>query len=262
MSMPVNRQQITWISHRGITSRAVENTRIAFQDAAAAGFDMLETDLRATRDGVIVLAHDDELSHISDSARRISDLNYDELAEIELEDGQHIYRFEDFVSEFAEQRWFLDIKPETSVQVVDVLAAWMEDREFAARMRGKARTLYWSGREERYGRQRLPGVMTTPRWYQNYRAGLASICGLPRLGGIQRGRTYGLPPTFKGMNLFTPRVFSGYHERGAYVLAYLPGSEDEIDQALRAGADEIMLEFAYEGIGSTTEPVGDRAGGE
>ncbi|CAN5496314.1 hypothetical protein BH23CHL2_BH23CHL2_06430 [soil metagenome] len=253
MNMPVNRQRITWISHRGITSRAVENTRIAFQDAVAAGFDMLETDLRATRDGVIVLAHDDDLSQISDSTRRISDLNYDELAEINLRDDQHIYRFDEFVSEFSRQRWFLDIKPETSVQVVDVLAAWMEDREFAARMRGMTRTLYWSSREERYGRQRLPGVMTTPRWYENYRAGLASICGLPWLGGIQQGRTYGLPPTFKGMNLFTPRIFSAYHDRGAYVLAYLPGSEEEIDRALRVGADEIMLEFAYEGIGASAQ---------
>lgn len=251
--MPVGPNRIIWISHRGVTERAVENTRIAFQDAVAAGFDTLETDLLATRDGVIVLAHDDDLSHVSASPRRISELNDDELAAIELRDGQRILRFDEFVDGFAGQRWLLDIKPETSVQVVDLLADRMQDSEFASMLRERARFLFWSGREQRYGQTRLPGIRCTARQTESYRAGIASFLGLPWLGGIEAGKTYGLTATFKGLNLFTPRVFDAYHSRGARVLAYLPTTRREIERAIRAGADEVILDFAYDRMRSTPQ---------
>ena len=246
MKRPWDRDRIVWISHRGVTARAVENTRLAFQDAVAAGFDTLETDLLATRDGVLVLAHDDDLSHIAKSNRRISESNYDELEAIPLLDGQRILRFDEFVDEFAGQRWLLDIKPETSTQVIDLLAGWMQDRAFASMLRERARFLFWSDREQRYGQTRLPGIRCTARQSESYRAGIASFLGLAWLGGIEAGKTYGLTATFKGLNLFTPRVFDAYHSRGARVLAYLPETGREIERALWAGADEVILDFAYD----------------
>ena len=248
--MPLDRNRIVWISHRGVTERAVENTPVAFQDAVAAGFDTLETDLRSTRDGVLVLAHDDEMAHIAKSNRRISETDYDEIETIPLRDGQRILRFEEFVDEFAGQRWLLDIKPETSVQVIDLLAGRMQDRAFASMLRERARFLFWSEREQRYGQTRLSGVRCTARQSESYRAGIASFLGLPWLGGIEAGKTYGLTATFKGLNLFTPRVFDAYHSRGAQVLAYLPESGREIERALWAGADEVILDFAYDRMGS------------
>lgn len=52
---------VIWISHRGLHQRHVENSLHAFEAAAEAGFHTLETDLRTTRDGLIVLHHDPAL---------------------------------------------------------------------------------------------------------------------------------------------------------------------------------------------------------
>ncbi len=46
------------LAHRGLTHRKRENTLEAFAEAAAAGVDGIETDVRLTADGVLVLHHD------------------------------------------------------------------------------------------------------------------------------------------------------------------------------------------------------------
>ena len=72
-------QKPVWISHRGYTAKAVENTAPAFQAAMDIGFKHLETDLRMTGDGQIVLIHDETLSRLANDRRRVRDLTRREL---------------------------------------------------------------------------------------------------------------------------------------------------------------------------------------
>lgn len=51
-------EQVVVIAHRGGAALAPENTLAAFQQARRLGVEMLETDVRQTRDGVLVLMHD------------------------------------------------------------------------------------------------------------------------------------------------------------------------------------------------------------
>ncbi len=46
------------LAHRGVTSRHPENTLGAFEDAVRQGVDGIETDVRLTADGALVLYHD------------------------------------------------------------------------------------------------------------------------------------------------------------------------------------------------------------
>jgi glycerophosphoryl diester phosphodiesterase len=254
--MAFERAEVKWISHRGVTTRAVENTRRAFQDAVAAGFTILETDLIATRDGVVVLSHDDDLSHVADTSRRITESSYDELMQVRLRDGQRILSFDDFVSEFNDQEWILDLKPETVYRVVDILHDQAtRDDEFAAALAGNARFLCWSWRHQRYCQSRLPRVPFMARESECYRAVLSCLLGLSWLGGITPGKTYALTTKFRGIQLIKPSIVDVYHRRGARVVAYLPSTEREIATALQAGVDEIILDFVYDGIDAGSETV-------
>lgn len=54
------------IAHRGTPKQAPENSLHSFAQALQQGADVLETDLRLTRDGVIVLFHDAGLERMTD----------------------------------------------------------------------------------------------------------------------------------------------------------------------------------------------------
>ncbi|SDS28481.1 glycerophosphodiester phosphodiesterase family protein [Agrococcus carbonis] len=60
----------TLIAHRGASGWAPEHTETAVRLAAALGADAVEPDLVATRDGVLVVRHDNELSETTDIAHR------------------------------------------------------------------------------------------------------------------------------------------------------------------------------------------------
>ncbi|WP_306233092.1 glycerophosphodiester phosphodiesterase family protein [Agrococcus beijingensis] len=58
------------IAHRGASGWAPEHTETAVRLAAALGADAVEPDLVATRDGVLVVRHDNELGETTDVASR------------------------------------------------------------------------------------------------------------------------------------------------------------------------------------------------
>ena len=62
-------QQIV-IGHRGASGHRPEHTRSAFELAFALGADAVEPDLVATRDGVLVIRHENEISGTTDVATR------------------------------------------------------------------------------------------------------------------------------------------------------------------------------------------------
>jgi glycerophosphoryl diester phosphodiesterase len=58
------------IAHRGYSAIAPENTTIAFERALAAGADLIELDYHHTRDGHLVVLHDDTLDRTTDATNR------------------------------------------------------------------------------------------------------------------------------------------------------------------------------------------------
>ena len=72
------------IAHRGGSKEATENTIEAFQRAARIGADGNEMDIRLTRDGVIVVYHDDNFGRVEGlprplQTRQIAEMTYAEL---------------------------------------------------------------------------------------------------------------------------------------------------------------------------------------
>ena len=74
-------QKILSIAHRGGSYEKVENTIEAFRNAINSGVELLEMDLQLTKDGVIVVCHDENLRRLCDQDVNISNLNYNELPE-------------------------------------------------------------------------------------------------------------------------------------------------------------------------------------
>jgi len=67
------------IVHRGASAFAPENSLAAYAAAMDYGADGCEVDVRRTRDGVLVLFHDDMLDHLTCGFGAVSQLTYGEL---------------------------------------------------------------------------------------------------------------------------------------------------------------------------------------
>lgn len=63
------------IAHRGGALLGPENTAATFALAAAAGADMLETDLRLSSDGHLVCLHDADLRRLAGDVRAVADMD-------------------------------------------------------------------------------------------------------------------------------------------------------------------------------------------
>ena len=70
------------VAHRGCTSLAPENTVASFICAARLGLDAIETDVRLSKDGALVCAHDDDLVRMFGVARKVADMTLAELREL------------------------------------------------------------------------------------------------------------------------------------------------------------------------------------
>ncbi|CAG7818904.1 unnamed protein product [Allacma fusca] len=72
----------THISHRGGSAEGYENTLKNFKKAVENGTNMLELDVRLTRDGQVVVHHDQDLKRSASSPHLISELDYAQLPPI------------------------------------------------------------------------------------------------------------------------------------------------------------------------------------
>jgi glycerophosphoryl diester phosphodiesterase len=76
------REPVVAIAHRGDPVGHRENTLPAFAAALAQGADMLELDLRRTRDGSIVVLHDQSLLRLWELDASVGDLDLSEVARL------------------------------------------------------------------------------------------------------------------------------------------------------------------------------------
>jgi glycerophosphoryl diester phosphodiesterase len=97
-------------AHRGGTSTAPENTLPAFLAAAELGFTYMETDVHATRDGVLVAFHDPDLMRTCGVAARIADLDWADLARIRVAGSERIPRLDELLAALPRARWNIDCK--------------------------------------------------------------------------------------------------------------------------------------------------------
>lgn len=62
---------------------APENTMISFEEAVSLGADMLEFDVRITKDGVPVIVHDSNLDRTSNKPLNVADLTANDIQELD-----------------------------------------------------------------------------------------------------------------------------------------------------------------------------------
>lgn len=73
------RQGVVCFAHRGARGHAPENTLLAFNLAFDLGADAIECDVQRSRDGELVIIHDDTVSRTTDGVGAVAALTFEDL---------------------------------------------------------------------------------------------------------------------------------------------------------------------------------------
>ncbi len=110
------------LAHRGGAADAPENTMQAFAHAVSLGYRYLETDVRVTADGVVVVFHDEDLSRLCGRPGRIADLRAAEVATARVHGTEPIPTLDELLDAWPEARLNIDCKSEDGARpLVDVI---------------------------------------------------------------------------------------------------------------------------------------------
>lgn len=102
----------------------LENTLAAFRHAWELGYTYLETDVHATRDGVLLAFHDEMLDRVTDRKGAIADLLYAEVQAALVGGRETVPTLAQLFDEFPQARFNIDIKSQTSIRpLADFIAA-------------------------------------------------------------------------------------------------------------------------------------------
>ncbi len=99
------------VAHRGGLAYAPENTLAAFQKGIDLGVDWLEFDVQMTRDGALVVIHDETVDRTTNGTGPVRELTLEQIRSLDAGDGQKVPTFQEVV-DLAKSRG-AQILPET-----------------------------------------------------------------------------------------------------------------------------------------------------
>lgn len=229
------------LAHRGYHgSGASENSLGAFQAGLDLGADQIETDVRRTRDGVLVMYHDPELP----DGRKLSDVDYAQLPL--LPDGQRIPTLAETAS-FAGRtgaRMAIELKEQGHErQAVDLLLQHMplDQLEVISFHRDSIRAVEDHNPDIRTGllEPRLPAWLRSSPFYGATRWVMDAFNWHPSLSAASRA---GADYVSTEHRMVTGDFMAEARERGLDVMAWTVDDPARMRQLIDLGVDGLVTD--------------------
>jgi glycerophosphoryl diester phosphodiesterase len=238
-------------AHRGSSGTHPENTLEAFAAGLEAGADRLELDVHATRDGHIVVFHDDDLDRTTDASGPLRERTLCELQSLDAgyrfedPDGGHPFRgrglriptLAEVLEAFPGVALNIEVKHDDGATV---------ERFFALLDRHRARERVLAAAYEDSIlcriRQVAPDALTSLSG-EEVAAFFAAWMG----GGLATytppGKAFQVPPDHEGMEIVTAGFVEAAHDLGMEVHVWTINEEAEMERLLGLGIDGLMTDF-------------------
>jgi glycerophosphoryl diester phosphodiesterase len=241
------------IAHRGASADYPENTLPAFAAARAVGAPYFELDIHMTRDGHIVVAHDDNLERVGAAHGMIREMTLAQLSRVDAAynftppsgsgeafpyrgRGIHVPELAEVFAACPDQRFIVEIK-QTSPSLVDALIGVID------RARMRRRVLVASEHQAPIDefRAAAPDIPT------NFPTAevAAFLMSLP--GGappfVPRGAALQIPPEHESWKIVTPESVAASHRIGVEIHVWTINEEAEMRAMLALGVDGIITDF-------------------
>ncbi|MGH2769880.1 MAG: glycerophosphodiester phosphodiesterase [Actinomycetota bacterium] len=220
-------------AHRGGACERPENTMAAFEHAVRLGYRYVETDVRATADGVAVIFHDERLDRLTELTGRIAERRWAELSPARVNGLEPVPRLDDLLGAWPHLRVNIDPKHDAAVApLVEVLE----------RTRAHGRVCVGASSDRRLASfRRLSGgwVCTSMGRAEIARLRLASYGARP---GRLAAACVQVPVRHRRLPVVDPRFIAAAHRRGLQVHVWTIDDASEMDRLLDLGVDGIMTD--------------------
>ena len=218
-------------AHRGASSYYPENTLSAFYAGVFMGADGIETDVQRTKDGVLVLFHDDTLDRITDGTGRLCDHTYAQLQALTVKNPagdrfDKIVTLEDFLRYFGWRQltFAVELKqPGVERETIDVLEAF-----------GMAeKTILTSFH--------FDSIRAAKEYAPHYRVGY--LYDRQETNAEEKLRSIGGEQLCPRANMMTPEKVAAWKAEGFSVRAWGVSDTDVMAHVVRCGGDGMTVNF-------------------
>lgn len=243
------------IGHRGSAGTHPENTLESFRAAVDAGAQYLEFDVHMTRDGDIVVSHDDHLQRTCGRDGVIREMTSHDLTSADAgrmftidgssypfrDKGVKVPRLADVLSEFPNLRILIEVK-----QIAPSLVAEMLNLIDGAGMRRNV--LIASEHQEPLDevRKLAVGIPTNFSYLESGGFFQAMVAN----DGKYRppGAALQIPPSYESWQLVTPDSVAFAHRIGIEVHVWTVNEESQMTELLDMGVDGLISDFPRRAI--------------
>ena len=242
----LSREHPIRLAHRGSRVLWPENTHHAFDGAIDLGYLYIETDIRVTSDGVVVVFHDETLERTTNGVGRVSDWTWEALSALDAAynfspDGESfplrgrrigISRLEDTLAEYPDVNFNIDLKAKNSEWLV---------AEVVVRMKRHDSVLIGGFVDSRIARFRriTKGSVATS-------AGPTAAMAMYTASRVGRSvrrpvDAYQLPSSMRGVTV-DRKLVDSVHEAGAHIHVWTVNETDDMHRFLDLGVDGIVTD--------------------
>jgi glycerophosphoryl diester phosphodiesterase len=227
-------------AHRGGAEHpelpGLENTLTAFRHAVALGYRYLETDVHATRDGVLLAFHDDVLDRVTDGAGAVADLTHAEISSLLIGGAEQIPTLADLFAELPDTRFNIDLKSEAAVPLLARLLDEHDahDRVLVGSFSPRRLSHFRRLTEGRVATSAHPLEVVAFRFLPSGR--LADFVTRHRVAALQ------VPHRQHGLTITTAGLVRRAHAAGKHVHSWTIDDPAEMILLLDRGVDGLMTD--------------------
>jgi glycerophosphoryl diester phosphodiesterase len=258
------------LGHRGARADAPENTMVSFGRALSDGANALELDVHLSRDGEVVVCHDDDFARMGNDPRRVTELSWSEIAAIDVgrgfvaDDGSRPYagrrchppRLADVLRAFPSIPVNVDLKdqdPALRRAALDVMGAHDASRVVVAS--------FWDDVVLAVLAEGWPHTVGLPRNAVRALRLLPRLLSRPLLRPFltRPGHRVQVPPTTSGVRLDHAAFITKCHDLGFFVDYWVVNDLAQGQALIERGADGLITDVPRKLRGLVPSPVALRA---
>lgn len=224
------------VGHRGAAGIAPENTLLGFRTAIELGVDFVECDVHLSRDGHLVVIHDDTLDRTTDGRGPVGDKTLAELQALDAGRGERIPQLRDVLETVRGRvRLLLELKGKGVEQ-----AALQAVRD-AGMLEAVTFTSFDLGR--------IAGLKALEP-----RADIGAIFSNPGPDAAQQAKRVGASGAGVQFRRLTPDLVEQFHAQGLNVRGWNPDTVADMRSTIATGVDgvssnrpDLLLELLAKG---------------